>query len=104
MLDCLIVLLCCFTSGESSIGHISTSLTLLQYFAKVLVLAGAVPPAVPELVLALPDAEPRSFGHLADYLRLSLAELGLLPRQTLCLSANAVGVHHQRTADRPGEV
>lgn len=77
------------------------SLTLLQYFAKVLVVAGAVPPAVPELVLALPDAQPGAFGHLADNLWLGLAELRLLPRQALCLSAYAVGVHHQRTADRP---
>lgn len=82
---------------------IRPSLTLLQYFAKVLVVASAVPPAVPELVLALPDAKPGSFGHLADDLRLSLAQLGLLPRQTLRLPADAVGVHHQWTAHRPGK-
>lgn len=82
---------------------IPAPLTLLQYFAKVLVVAGAVPPAVPELVLALPDAQPGSFGHLADDLRLGLAQLGLLPRQALCLPANAVGVHDQRTAHRPGK-
>lgn len=83
---------------------IPPSLTLLQYFAKVLVVAGAVPPAVPKLVLALPDAQPGSFGHLADNLWLSLAQLSLLPRQTLRLPAYAVGVHHQRTAHRPRKV
>lgn len=80
------------------------ALTLLQYFAKVLVVACAVPPAVPELVLALPDAQPGPFGHLTDNLRLRLAQLGLLPSQTLRFSANAVGIHHQRTAHRPAKV
>lgn len=77
------------------------SLTLLKYFPKVFVVAGAVPPAVPELVLALPDAQPSSFGHLVDDLGLSLAQLSLFPRQALCLPANAVGVHDQWTAHRP---
>lgn len=80
------------------------SLTLLQYFAKILVVAGAVPPAVPELVLALLDTQPGPFSHFADNLWLSLAQLSLLPCQTLRLPANAVGVHHQRTAHRPGKV
>lgn len=80
------------------------TLTLLQDFAKVLVVAGAVPPAVPELVLALPDTQPGPFGHLADNLWLSLAQFSLLPRQTLRLPANAVGVHHQWAAHRPGKV
>lgn len=79
-------------------------LTLLQYFAKVFVVASAVPPTVPELVLALPDAQPRPFGHLTDNLWLSLAQLSLLPRQTLRLPANAVRVHHQRTAHCPRKV
>lgn len=79
-------------------------LTLLEYFAKVLVVAGAVPPAGPELILALPDAQPGSFGHLTDNLRLSLAQLSLLPRQTLRLSADTVGIHHQRTAHCPTRV
>lgn len=83
--------------------HIPSGLTLLQYFAKILVVASAVPAAVSELVLALPDAQPCSFGHLTDNLWLSLAQLSLLPCQTLRLPANAVGVHHQRTADRPGK-
>lgn len=69
-------------------------LTLLQYFAEVLVVAGAVPPPVPELVLALPDAQPGSFGYLTDNLRLGLAQLRLLARQALCLPAYAVRVHH----------
>lgn len=79
----------------------TSSLTLLQYFSKILVVARAVPSAVSELVLALPDAQPGPFSHFADNLRLSLAQLSLLPRQTLRLPANAVGVHHQRTAHRP---
>lgn len=83
---------------------IPPSLTLLQYFAKILVVARAVPPTVPELVLALPDAQPGPFSHLTDNFWLSLAQLSLLPCQTLCLPANAVGVHHQRTAHRPGKV
>lgn len=87
---------------ESGYHHsLPSKLTLLQYFAKVLVMAGAVPPAVPELILALPDAQPGSFGNLTDDLWLSLAQLSLLPCQTLCLSANTVGVHHQRTAHCP---
>ncbi|TNN88774.1 hypothetical protein EYF80_001106 [Liparis tanakae] len=77
--------------------------TPAAYFAKILIVASAVPPAIPELVLALPDAQPGSFGHLTDDLRLSLAQLGLLPSQTLRLPANAVGVHYQRTAHRPGK-
>lgn len=76
-------------------------LTLLQYFAKVLVVACAVPPPVPELVLALPDAQPGSFGYLTDNLRLGLAQLSLLTCQTFRLPAYAVRVHHQRTAHRP---
>lgn len=78
------------------------ALTLLQYFAKVLVVTGAVPATVPELVLALPDSKPGSFDHFTHYLRLSLAQLRLLPRQTLGLSANTVGVHDERTAHCPG--
>ncbi len=85
-------------------ASIPPSLTLLQYFAKVLVVASAVPPAVPELVLALPDAQPGSFGHLTDNLWLSLAQLSLLAGKTLRLPANAVGVHHQRTAHRPRKI
>jgi len=84
--------------------HSPSSLTLLQYFAKILIVASAVPPAIPELVLALPDAQPGSFGHLTDDLWLSLAQIGLLPSQALRLPANAVGVHYQRTAHRPGKV
>lgn len=76
-------------------------LTLLQYFSKVLVVAGAVPPAVPELVLALPDAQSGPFGHFADDLRLVLAQLGLLPGQPPRLPADAVRVHDQRTAHSP---
>lgn len=82
---------------------ILSSLTLLQYFSKILVVARAVPSAVPKLVLALPHAQPGPFSHLSDDLRLSLAELGLFPGQALCLPANGVGVHHQRTAHRPGK-
>lgn len=80
------------------------SLTLLQYFAKVLVVAGAVPSPVPELVLALPNAQPGSFGYLADDFWLSLAQLGLFTRQTLGFPAYAVRVHHQGTAHRPRSI
>lgn len=79
-------------------------LTLLQYFAEVLVVTRAVPPPVPELVLALPDAQLGSFGYLTDNLWLSLAQLSLLTRQTFRLPAYAVRVHHQRTAHRPTKV
>lgn len=79
-------------------------LTLLQYFSEILVVAGAVPSAVPELVLALPHAQPGPFSHLSDDLRLSLAQFGLFPGQALRLPANGVGVHHQRAAHRPGKV
>lgn len=78
--------------------------TLLQYSAKILVVARAVPAAVPELVLALPDAQPGPFSHLANNLWLSLTQFSLLPSQTLCLPANGVGVHHQWTAHSPGNV
>lgn len=67
-------------------------------------MARAVPSAVPELVLALPDAQPGPFGHLIHNLWLRLAQFSLFPCQTLCLPANAVGVHHQWTAHRPGGV
>lgn len=67
-------------------------------------MARAVPSAVPKLVLALPHAQPGPFSHLSDDLRLSLAQLGLLAGQALRLPANGVGVHHQRTAHRPGKV
>ena len=66
-------------------------------------MAGAVPPAVPELVLALSDPQPGAFGHLTDDLRLSLAQLRLLPRQALCLPANTVGVHDQWAAHCPAK-
>lgn len=85
-------------------GITESSLTLLQYFSEILVVAGAVPSAVPELVLALPHAQPGPFSHLSDDLRLSLAQFGLFPSQALRLPANGVGVHHQRTAHRPGKV
>lgn len=67
-------------------------------------MARAIPSAEPKLVLALPHAQPGPFSHLSDDLRLSLAELGLFPGQALRLPANGVGVHHQRTAHRPGKV
>lgn len=64
-------------------------------------MAGAVPPAVPELVLALPDSQSGPFGHFADDLRLVLAQLGLLPGQPPRLPADAIRVHDQRTAHGP---
>ena len=76
----------------------------MQDFSEILVVARAVPSAVPKLVLALPHAQPGPFSHLSDDLRLSLAQLGLFPSQAFRFPANGVGVHHQRTAHRPGKV
>lgn len=67
-------------------------------------MACAIPPAVPELVLAFSDTQPRSFGHLADDFWLSLAQLSLLPCQALRFPAYAVGVHDQRASHCPAKV
>lgn len=85
------------------ISSIPSLPTLLKYFAKVFIVAGAVPAPVPELVLALPDAEPGPFGHFTDNFWLGLAQLSLLPRQTFRLPADAVGIHDQRTAHCPAK-
>lgn len=76
-------------------------LTLLEDFAKVLVLAGTVPAAKAELVLAFPHAQLGALGYFVDDLRLCLAELGLLARQTFGLPADAVRVHDQGTPHCP---
>ena len=75
---------------------------MLQHLPKVLVVAGAVPAAVAELELALADPQPRAPGNLTHDLGLRLAQLSLLARQPLGLPADAVGVHDQRAAHRPG--
>lgn len=76
-------------------------LTLLQYFSEVLVVAGAVPAAEAELVLALAHAQLGALGDLVDDLGLALAQLRLLARQALRLPANAVGVHDQGAPHGP---
>ncbi len=55
-------------------------LTLLEDFAKVLVLAGTVPASKAELVLAFAHAQLGTLGHFVDNLRLGLAQFGLLAR------------------------
>ncbi len=55
-------------------------LTLLEDFAKVLVLAGTVPASKAELVLAFAHAQLGTLGHFVDDLRLGLAQFGLLAR------------------------
>jgi len=80
-----------------------TGLTLLQDLAEVLAVAGAIPAAEAELVLALPDSQLGALRHLLHNLRLQLAQLCLLPRQPLRLAADAVGVHDQGTPHCPAE-
>lgn len=76
-------------------------LTLLEDFAKVLVLAGTVPASKAELVLAFAHAQLGALGHFVDDLRLGLAQFGLLARQTFGLPADAVRVHDQGTPHCP---
>ena len=81
--------------------HADRQLTLLQDFAKVLVLAGAIPAAKTKLVLAFPYAQLGALGDLVDDLWLSLAQLCLFAGQPFGLPADAVGVHDQRTPHCP---
>lgn len=80
------------------LGHM---LTLLEDFAKVLVLAGTVPASKAELVLAFAHTQLGALCNFVDDLRLGLAQFGLLACQTFGLPADAVWVHDQGTPHCP---
>lgn len=69
-------------------------LTLLQDFSQVSALARTVPATVVELMLAFAYAQPGTFSHFLNDLRLRLAQVGMSASQRSSPTADTVGIHH----------